>query len=66
MSSLLVVTTYGARPIGAGIGVLVAALAGMEWCIVLALAVFALQLVVVLFSKLPSVRSLPEPAVQKA
>lgn len=66
VSSLLVVTTYGARPIGAGIGVLVAALAGMEWCIVLALAVFALQLVVVLFSKLPSVRSLPEPAVQEA
>lgn len=66
VSSLLVVTTYGARPIGAGIGVLVAALAEMEWCIVLALAVFALQLVVVLFSKLPSVRSLPEPPVQEA
>lgn len=66
VSSLLVVTTYGARPIGAGLGVLIAAIAGMEACLILALAVFALQLVVVLVSKLPSVRSLPEPAVLEA
>lgn len=66
VSSLLVVSTYGARPIGAGLGVLISALAGMEWCLVLAFVVFALQLAVVLLSKLPSVRSLPEPAAQDA
>lgn len=65
VSALMIVATYGARPIGAGLGVLVSALGGVEWCIVLAFVVFMLQLTIVLLSKLPSVRSLPEPAAHK-
>jgi predicted MFS family arabinose efflux permease len=59
VSSLLVVSTYGARPIGAGSGALIAATSGMEWCIAVAAFVFAAQLVVVLLSRLPAVRELP-------
>lgn len=59
VSSLLVVSTYGARPIGAGLGALIAAVFGMEWCIAVAAVVFAAQLAVVLVSRLPAVRELP-------
>lgn len=59
VSSLVVVSTYGARPIGAGLGVVLAATVGMSWCIAAAVIVFAAQLVVVLTSALPSVRELP-------
>ncbi|MEF3405322.1 MFS transporter [Agromyces sp. CCNWLW203] len=59
VSSLLVVSTYGARPIGAGLGALIAALLGMDWCIAVAVVVFAAQLGVVLASRLPAVRELP-------
>jgi MFS family permease len=59
VSSLLVVSTYGARPIGAGLGALIAAVWGMEWCIAVAAVVFAAQLVVVLVSRLPAVQGLP-------
>ena len=59
VSSLLVVSTYGARPIGAALGVAISVLFGMSWCIVASVVVFALQLVVVLFSALPGVRELP-------
>ncbi|MGV2985552.1 MFS transporter [Microbacterium sp. AGC85] len=59
VSSLVVVSTYGARPIGAGLGVVIAATVGMSWCIAAAVFVFALQLLVVLASALPSLRELP-------
>jgi predicted MFS family arabinose efflux permease len=59
VSSLLVVSTYGARPIGAGLGALIAAAFGMEWCIAVAAVLFAAQLAVVLASQLPAVRELP-------
>lgn len=66
VSSLLVVSTYGARPIGAGLGALLAATLGVQWCIAAASVVFAAQLAVVLASRLPAVRELPrsdeEPA----
>lgn len=62
VSSLVVVSTYGARPIGAGLGVVIAATVGMAWCIAAAVVVFALQLLVVLTSALPSVRELPSLA----
>ena len=66
VSSLLVVSTYGARPIGAGLGAVIAAGAGMEWCIALAAVVFAAQLVVVLTSALPAVRELPASVPEAA
>ncbi|MEU4014900.1 MFS transporter [Microbacterium sp. NPDC028030] len=59
VSSLVVVSTYGARPIGAGLGVVISATVGLSWCIAAAVIVFAAQLVVVLASALPSVRTLP-------
>lgn len=59
VSSLVVVSTYGARPIGAGLGVAISAAFGMTWCIAAAVVVFALQLAVVLASALPAVRELP-------
>jgi predicted MFS family arabinose efflux permease len=59
VSSLVVVSTYGARPIGAGMGVAISAAFGMTWCIAAAVVVFALQLAVVLASALPAVRELP-------
>jgi predicted MFS family arabinose efflux permease len=62
VSSLVVVSTYGARPIGAGLGAVIAATIGMSWCIAAAVVVFALQLLVVLTSALPSVRGLPSVA----
>lgn len=59
VSSLLVVSTYGARPVGAALGVAISAVFGVNWCLVAAGVVFALQLVIVLVSPLPSVRGLP-------
>lgn len=64
VSSLVVVSTYGARPIGAGLGVAISATFGMTWCIAAAVVVFALQLVVVLASALPAVRELPASSEQ--
>ncbi|WP_309104059.1 MFS transporter [Microbacterium sp.] len=66
VSSLLVVSTYGARPIGAGLGAVIAAGAGIEWCIAVAAVVFAAQLVLVLTSALPAVRELPAQAPETA
>ncbi|MBT2484682.1 MULTISPECIES: MFS transporter [unclassified Microbacterium] len=59
VSSLLVISTYGARPIGAGLGAVIAATLGMEWCIAVAVVVFAAQLAVMLASPLPALRELP-------
>lgn len=59
VSSLVVISTYGARPIGAGMGVVISAAGGMEWCIAVAVVVFVLQLIVVLRSSLPSLQELP-------
>jgi hypothetical protein len=66
VSSLLVVSTYGARPLGAGLGALIAAVLGMEWCIAVAVVVFAAQLAVVLVSRIPAVRELPVPDEEQA
>ncbi|MFE6735440.1 MFS transporter [Microbacterium sp. NPDC057650] len=60
VSSLMIVSTYGARPLGAGLAAMISALVGLDWCLVAAVAVFAAQLIVALASRLPSVRRLPE------
>ncbi|REJ05009.1 MFS transporter [Microbacterium bovistercoris] len=60
VSSLMIVSTYGARPLGAGLAAVISALAGLDWCLVAAAVVFAAQLVVALASRLPRVRRLPE------
>ncbi|MCK2025048.1 MFS transporter [Microbacterium sp. SSW1-47] len=63
VSSVLVVATYGARPVGAALGAVVAAGVGVEACIVLCAGVFAAQLGYVLLSALRRVREIPaDPA----
>ena len=59
VSSVLVVATYGARPVGAGIGAAVAAGVGVEACVLLCAVVFAAQLGYVLLSALRRVREIP-------
>lgn len=59
VSSLVVISTYGARPIGAGIGALVAGSAGMHWCLAASTVAFLAQCVIVFRSQLPGVRELP-------
>ncbi|GGR27668.1 MFS transporter [Agromyces mediolanus] len=66
VSAVLVVATYGARPIGAGLGAALAATAGIEWCIAGCAVLFAAQLLYVLRSRLPRVRELPEPGAGAA
>ncbi|MFK4729469.1 MFS transporter [Agromyces mediolanus] len=60
VSAVLVVATYGARPIGAGLGAVLAAVAGTAWCVAMCAVLFAAQLLYVLRSALPRVRSIPE------
>ncbi len=59
VSSLVVVSTYGARPIGAGIGAVVAATAGIHWCLVASTVAFLAQCAIVFCSHLPGVQELP-------
>ncbi|MFC4140113.1 MULTISPECIES: MFS transporter [unclassified Microbacterium] len=66
VSSLMIVSTYGARPLGAGLAALVSAVVGLDWCLVAAAVVFAAQLVVALVSRLPRVQRLPDEAPQPA
>ncbi|WP_308797821.1 MFS transporter [Agromyces silvae] len=63
VSSLLVMATYGARPIGAGLAALVAARWGVAACLVIATVIFAAQLVYVSCSALPRLTELPPAPV---
>lgn len=60
VSALVVTATAGARPIGAGLGALVALTLGVEWCLIAALAGFAAQALVIVSS--PVVRLAAQPA----
>ena len=62
VSALIMTATYGARPIGAAIGALVAARAGVEACLVVSAAGFLIQFIVICISQVPRLRVLPEPA----
>lgn len=62
VSALVMMATFGARPLGAAIG----GMAGLQWgaasCIKLALAGFVLQAVVIVVSPIPRLKLLPERA----
>lgn len=58
VSSLLVVATYGARPVGAALAALVSVFWGTTGCLLLATALFAAQLLYVALSPLAKLRSL--------
>ena len=62
VSALIMTATYGARPIGAAIGALVAARAGVEACLIVSAAGFLIQFIVICLSQVPRLRALPEPA----
>ena len=59
VSALIVMATAGARPLGAGLAALVAARFGVETCLLLSLAGFALQAALVLASPLARLAALP-------
>lgn len=54
--------SYGARPVGAGAGALVGGLLGAEACLYLAVAVFAVQMLVILTSQAVGLARQPEMA----
>ena len=62
VSALIMTATFGARPIGAAIGALVAQHFGAPACLLVALAGFAAQLLVIAGSPVPRLREVPQPA----
>ncbi len=61
VSALVMTATFGARPIGAAIGALVAARYGVAACLAVAAAGFLIQLAVIATSAVPRLTALPEP-----
>ena len=62
VSALMMMATWGARPIGAALGGLVGASFGVTTCIVLAAIGFVVQALVILGSPVPRLAALPAPA----
>ena len=60
--SAINIMSYGARPLGAGLGALVGGLFGAEACLYLAVAGFAVQMLVILMSQAVSLVGQPEMA----
>ena len=60
--SAINIMAYGARPLGAGLGALVGGLLGAEACLYLAVAGFAMQMLVILMSRAVSLARQPEMA----
>lgn len=62
VSALLTLATSGARPLGAGLGVVIASVAGMEACLAASALCFCLQLFIILSSAPARLRFMPEAA----
>ena len=65
VSAVLTTATAGARPLGAGIGALLATIGGAEWCIIAAALGFVIQATIILTSETAAIveqPSLPQPA----
>ena len=60
------ILSYGARPIGAGLGAIVGGLYGAEACLYLATAIFAAQALVILMSPAVSLARQPEMVCEPA
>lgn len=63
VSAFIMTATFGARPIGAAIGALIAAHYGVEACLMTAAGFFLVQLLVIAVSPVPTLRDLPESAI---
>jgi hypothetical protein len=53
---------YGARPVGAGLGALIAGFYGVEACLLAAVALFAVQALVIVLSPVIRLRQQPDMA----
>jgi len=62
VSSVFLAVNAGSRPLGAALGAVVGAAWGEPACLLLALAGFVLQAVVIVASSLGDLRQLPAPA----
>jgi len=60
VSALVMTATFGARPIGAALGALVAARYGVGACLMLAAMGFAVQFIVIMASGVPRLSTLPD------
>lgn len=60
VSALVMTATFGARPLGAAVGAIVAARSGVGACLVLSAIGFAIQLLVIVTSQVPRLASLPD------
>ena len=58
--SAINIMSYGARPLGAGLGAIVGGLYGAEACLYLAVAIFGAQALVILMSPAVSLARQPE------
>lgn len=59
VSALIMTATFGARPIGASLGAVVAGRFGVETCLWLVVAGFLIQLLVICVSRIPKLKVLP-------
>ena len=64
--SAINILSYGARPIGAGLGAIIGGLYGAEACLYLATAIFAAQALVILMSPAVSLARQPEMVCEPA
>lgn len=62
VSAFITTATFGARPIGAALGALVATRYGVEACLMVATTGFLIQFLVIIASQVPRLRALPEAA----
>ena len=60
VSSVIMTVTFGARPLGAAIGVYISANFGVKSCIIAALIGFLIQLIIILFSKPAKLKNLSD------
>jgi predicted MFS family arabinose efflux permease len=60
--SAINIMSYGARPVGAGLGAVVGGLYGAEWCLYLAVVIFGAQALVILLSPAVSLTRQPDMA----
>ncbi|WP_113554184.1 MFS transporter [Hyphomicrobiales bacterium] len=62
VSAFITTATFGARPIGAALGAIVATRFGVEACLAVAAVGFLIQFLVIIASGIPQLRALPEAA----
>jgi predicted MFS family arabinose efflux permease len=62
VSAFIMTATLGARPLGAAVGAAIAARSGVAACLTAATACFAIQLLIIVASRVPKLQEIPEAA----